>query len=261
MNDSQEKQDLEDIADKLTSLSAAEREILLKSIIKKKRLLRMFVIILDAEADDKASAVFKEARLHFLFKLHGEGTANSELLDLLGLGSSSKIISICLATKPDVDDLMVRLTRDLRLRARGNGIAFSLTLSGSVAPIIKILGIEALDIIKKQLESEVEKMKSEALFELVLTVVNQGYSEDVMDAAKSAGATGGTVVHARQAYGEAAKVWGISLQGEREIVAILAKREQKIEIMKAINAKCGIKSEASGVTISLPVDSVAGLEE
>lgn len=261
MNDSQKQQDLDEIAEKLSDLNAAERETLIKTFIKKKKLLRMFVIILDEKADETATAILKEAHLHFQFKLHGEGTANSELLDLLGLGSSAKLISICIATKPDVDELITKLTRELRLRARGNGIAFSLTLSGAVAPIIRILGIETQELIKKQFESEVEKMKSEALFELVLTVVNQGYSEDVMDAARSAGATGGTVVHARQAYGEAAKVWGISLQGEREIVAILAKREQKIDIMKAINVSCGIKSEAGGVTISLPVDSVAGLEE
>lgn len=260
MNDSQKQQDVEEIAEKLSNLGTAEREALIKTLIKKKSLLRMLVIILDEKADDKASAILKEAHLHLQFKLHGEGTANSELLDLLGLGSS-KLISICLLTKPDVDELMAKLTRELRLRARGNGIAFSLTLSGAVAPIIRILGIDTQELIKKQFESEVEKMKSEALFELVLTVVNQGYSEDVMDAAKTAGATGGTVVHARQTYGEAAKVWGISLQGEREIVAILAKREQKIDIMKAINMKFGIKSEANGVTISLPVDSVAGLEE
>jgi len=261
MTDSQKQQDLDEIAEKLSGLSAAERELLIKTLIKKKRLLRMLVIILDEKADEKAAAILKEACLHFQFKLHGEGTANSELMDLLGLGSSNKLISICLATKPDVDELMVKLTRELRLRARGNGIAFSMTLSGAVAPIIRILGIETQELIKNHYESEVEKMKSEALFELVLSVVNQGYSEDVMDAAKSAGATGGTVVHARQAYGEAAKVWGISLQGEREIVAILVKREQKIDIMKAINLSCGINSAASVVTISLPVDSVVGLEE
>lgn len=261
MSNLQSPIDFEKIYDTISDLGPKDREELIKLIIKKHKMLRLFVVILDPEVCEKADHVFQEEKAHIQFKLHGEGTANSELLDLLGLGTSNKIITICILSEPQAKALMTRITRELRLRARGNGIAFTLTISGSGAPMLRMMDFELGELIKNQRESEVEKMKTEALYELVLAVVNQGYSEEVMNAAKSAGATGGTVVHARQVFGEAAKVWGISLQGEREIVAIVTKREDKLEIMKAINSKCGMRSEAYGVVISLPIDSVAGLEE
>lgn len=261
MNELENKFEPDKIADMLATMDAKERDELLKSILKKKKLLRMLVVILDHEVSEKADGFFKTHHAHFQFKMRGEGTANSEILDLLGLGSSTKTINICIGQKSEIDHIMEELTREFKLRVRGNGIAFILTLSGSVAPIIKMLGINLEELVNKQEEREVEKVKNEAMYELILSVVNQGYSEDVMDAAKSAGATGGTVIHARQMFGESAKVWGITLQGEREIVAIVAKRDQKVELMKAININCGVKSEARGITIALPIDGVAGLED
>ena len=54
---------------------------------------------------------------------------------------------------------------------------------------------------------------------------------------------------------------GITIQQEREIVLILARKKDKGEIMKAINEKCGLQSEAHGVVVSLPVDNVVGLSD
>ena len=76
------------------------------------------------------------------------------------------------------------------------------------------------------------------------------------------GAGGGTVFHTRRVESDdAAAFWGISIQEEREIVLILAKKEQKKAIMEAISQSCGAKTDAHGVVISLPVDEVAGLKK
>ena len=97
---------------------------------------------------------------------------------------------------------------------------------------------------------------------LVLAFVNQGYSEEVMSAARKAGAGGGTVFHTRRVESDdAAAFWGIPIQEEREIVLILAKKDQKKAIMEAISESCGAKTDAHGVVISLPVDEVAGLKK
>ena len=59
-------------------------------------------------------------------------------------------------------------------------------------------------------------------FELIITIINRGFSEDVVDAAKSAGAQGGTVLHARgTGVHEAEKFFGISIQPEKEMVLTL----------------------------------------
>lgn len=94
---------------------------------------------------------------------------------------------------------------------------------------------------------------------VVVAVVNRGFSEDVMNAARTAGAHGGTVLHSRSIGSEEAGAWGLSVQEEKDIVLILAKAEAKVEIMRNITETCGVNSKAQGVVVSLPVDSVMGI--
>ena len=102
---------------------------------------------------------------------------------------------------------------------------------------------------------------AESEYIMIMAIVNQGYSEEVMAVARSAGATGGTVFHSRQMDNEEAmQFFGISVQQEREVVLILAKKEIKLPMMKALGEQCGLQSEAHGIVLSLPVDGVAGLE-
>ena len=94
-------------------------------------------------------------------------------------------------------------------------------------------------------------------YQIIVALVNQGYSEEVMAAARPAGAAGGTVLHSRRVGAEEAlSQWGFSLQEEKEAVMILA----KLAIMQAICDNCGLQSEAQGIVLSLPVDNVVGLE-
>lgn len=104
-------------------------------------------------------------------------------------------------------------------------------------------------------------MTIEITHSFLMVTINQGYSEEVMAAAREAGAAGGTVLHARRLGSEEPiKRWGISIQPEKEIIFILTEQEKKHEIMKVIGEKCGLHTQAQGVIISIPVDAVTGLE-
>ncbi len=97
-------------------------------------------------------------------------------------------------------------------------------------------------------------------YDLIITIVNHGDSDIVMDAAKQAGATGGTVLTGRGlGTKEAEKFFGITIQPEKEVVLIVIKREYKKAIMQSICKTAGLSSEASGITFSLPIDDVIGL--
>ena len=96
--------------------------------------------------------------------------------------------------------------------------------------------------------------------ELVLAVVNEGHTDTVMDAARSAGAAGGTVLHAKGTGGKLGeKFLGFRLADEKELIIIVARSADKAAIMRAITAGCGPETEAGAVTFSLPISSVAGL--
>ena len=94
---------------------------------------------------------------------------------------------------------------------------------------------------------------------LIVTIADKGYSEKVMEAARGAGASGGTVLKAHGTGAEIAKFFGVSISEEKEMVYIVAKRTDRDAIMKAIMEKAGNTTDAHGIVYSLPVDSVAGV--
>ena len=99
-------------------------------------------------------------------------------------------------------------------------------------------------------------------YAMIAAIVNQGYSESVMIAARAAGAAGGTVIHSRSVGNEAISgAWGFAVEDEREIVMIVAESEKKAAIMQAISDECGIKSDAKGIVISMPIEDTIGLAD
>lgn len=97
-------------------------------------------------------------------------------------------------------------------------------------------------------------------YTLIAAAVNPGYSDAAVHAAREAGAKGGTLLHSRSVNdGALMQSWGLNTQDEKEILLIVAEAEAKQEIMKAISEACGLKSEAKGIVLSLPIDHVIGL--
>lgn len=97
-------------------------------------------------------------------------------------------------------------------------------------------------------------------YEMILCVVNTGFSETVMDAAKEEGARGGTVIHARgTANKEAERFFGITVEPDKEIVMILVPAAIKDNVLHAIYRSAGLKTEGQGIAFSIPVDEAVGL--
>lgn len=223
-------------------------------------LLKLLVIIIEPNQTDKVDAILQKSKLHFHFECDAIGTAPSEILDVLGIGRTEKRIVFCLESVGRIQKMIARLHADIYLDKPGHGIAFTLPLSGVSNPVCGAFAKKLEEEAKGQPEKEVEKMKFDAKFDLIMAVLNQGYSDDLMEAAKKAGATGGTILNARHIGAEkAVKFFGISIQAEKEVVWVLAARENKKAIMQGMSQACGAKTDAQGVVFSLPVDHVEGL--
>ena len=96
---------------------------------------------------------------------------------------------------------------------------------------------------------------------LILVAVNQGYTDAVMDTARAAGARGGTVIRARWTGAETVeKFAGITLQAEKEILAIVTPNKDRETIMTRINQEHGLKSESQAAVISLPIAHMTRLD-
>ena len=183
---------------------------------------------------------------------------SSEYDKVLGLDSGEKSLLLTMMPKTDADDLLIRLRRELRLGLSGSGIAFTVPISGANKRVLQMVQ----QVCQEKPKPEMRRaLMQENDYQIIVALVNQGYSEEVMAAARPAGAAGGTVLHSRRVGAEEAlSQWGFSLQEEKEAVMILAKAESKLAIMQAICDNCGLQSEAQGIVLSLPVDNVVGLE-
>lgn len=98
--------------------------------------------------------------------------------------------------------------------------------------------------------------------EVIFCIVNSGYSESVMDAAKKLGARGGTVINARgTANKDAETFFGITIEPEKEIVMILVPASIKDDVLHALYKEAGLDTRGQGIAFTMPVDSVVGLSE
>lgn len=223
--------------------------------------MRIMVLITTPKLAKKAEAMFKEGALPLQYQWNGFGTASSEMIDVLGLGNPEKRILISILQKPFADDMLKKLKENLLIGNVNSGIAFTLPMSGVNSFMLRMLEhLKGSDI---ELPERKEEMKmSDMKHALVVAVINQGYSEEVMDVAREAGAAGGTVVHSRRIGNkEAMGFWGMSIQEEKEMIFIITENDTKTKIMQAVGEKYGMHSEAQGLLISLPIDSVVGLRE
>ena len=98
--------------------------------------------------------------------------------------------------------------------------------------------------------------------EVIFCIVNAGFSEAVMDAAREVGARGGTVLHASgTANIDAEKIFGITIEPEKDVVMILVQSEIRDAVLHALYNSVGLKTEGKGIAFSLPVQDVVGLTE
>ncbi len=96
--------------------------------------------------------------------------------------------------------------------------------------------------------------------EVIFCIVNAGFSDSVMDAAREFGARGGTVIHARgTANSEAEKLYKITVSPEKEIVMILVPQKLKNDILHALYKKVGLQTDGQGIAFSLPVTEAVGI--
>ena len=98
--------------------------------------------------------------------------------------------------------------------------------------------------------------------EVIFCIVNSGYSDLVMDAAKKLGARGGTVISARgTANKDAESFFGITIEPEKDLVMILVPASIKDDVMHALYKEAGLETRGQGIAFAMPVDSVVGISE
>ena len=215
--------------------------------------LYMMVTITNRKYMSKFAALYRENQIEVGTVSLGMGTASSSILDYMGLEDDEKSICFHFVTEATWKKVKKGLQNQLRIDVPGTGIAFTI-------PMSSIGGKRALMFLTEHqpLTWKEESTLKDTRYELLLVVANQGYTGSIMDAARTAGAGGGTVIHAKGTGMEGAAAFlGVELVNEKELVLIVSRTSQKNTIMKAIME--GANPKAGAIVFSLPVTDTAGL--
>lgn len=212
------------------------------------------VAITDRDKGESMLSLYQNTGMHMILATLGHGTATDSHLELYGLEATEKAVIGAIASREGLHQLLRDAKRKLFIDIPGNGVMMSI-------PLKSVAGAKTLAYFSEGKEiGGNPPMTFE--HELIIVVLNEGFADPVMDAARSAGATGGTVLHAKGTGAvRAEKFFGVSLAKERDMIYIVARSEEKAAIMRAINEQTGPATPAGAICFSLPVSSVAGLRQ
>lgn len=213
-----------------------------------KNSIKLVVTIAERGRGKALAKFYAQQGVFCSYQCMGRGTASSDLLDVLGVGTTEKDILICIAARQNTEKLFARLDGDMQGETYGNGIVFDMPVTGLNSLIATVL-------LSGQERTGGMEMNQKTDHSLILITVNQGHTDAVMDTAREAGARGGTVIRARWAGPEdTSQFYGISVQSEKEIIAIVASGDRRNAIMEMVNKKHGLKTEAGAVVCSVGID-------
>ena len=213
--------------------------------------LYYIIAITDHDRGEAMGSLYHAAGLHLILSMPARGTATSEHLAIYGLDATEKCVIAAVGSAQEADSLIRSAKRKLFIDIPGNGVMLTV-------PIKSVAGGKTLSYLTDDLKAGgAPNMNFE--HELITVILNEGYSDFVMDAARAAGAMGGTVLHGKGTTSpESEKFLGVSIAKEKEVILIVARKEQKADIMRSIMTRAGADTDAGAVVFSVPVSEVAG---
>lgn len=214
--------------------------------------MNMILSVIKPEAAEVLSDICDDLSLPPSLSLHGRGTANGSMLELLGIDSTERRLTVTYADKKRTAQFISAQKRRMHIGVPGHGITVAV-------PVKSVGGKSTVNFLYGTDRLEKYAPPSSFAYELIVAIANEGSTDAVMNAARAAGARGGTVLHGKGSAGEGEERFlNISIAEEKEVLLILSVAENKTAIMRSVLEKAGPVSKAGTVLFSLPVSEAAG---
>ncbi len=166
----------------------------------------------------------------------GRGTAASNIAQLLGFGDSYKDIVYIIVEEAILDKVCMAIKAATDNKKRHFGIYF-------VVDVENFLKSGPVADYKEEI-----KMETPASYQMINIIVNKGYAEDAMAAARNAGAGGGTIISAKGTAKEGdAKFFGMEIVPEKEMLMILTPNDKTKQVVEAVKALPCFQKAGSGI--------------
>ena len=226
-------------------------------------MIELLILVSNVNDDKLMKPLYDKYKLPFNFTLYGKGTASSSLLEYFGLEEIRKYIYCSIINTKDRNVILESVLKKLKLNEPGNGICFTIPLSSSTKHILSKFNKE--DVMEKNISIAKQTIddKEKKHYHLIVTIITEGYSEVVMNTAKKAGASGGTLIRGRSLSESNTKrqFLGFSIEPEKDVVLIVANDSIRKTVMDSITKETGLKTKAGAIVFSLPISEAVGLYE
>ncbi|MDI6402292.1 P-II family nitrogen regulator [Balneolaceae bacterium ANBcel3] len=189
--------------------------------------------------------------------LHGRGTGSKECSSFWGITlEPEKDVVLTVVSDEHAEEVLDIISKSLKMEKPGNGIAFILDITRFTGSV----HLQNKD--RKPKDLPLKKMDETAQFELIVSIVNKGFCGDIMAAAKSAGAEGGTIISGRgTGVHEHAKLFSINIEPEKEMILILVPEHSTDKVLEAIVTSGDLNQPGKGIAFVLNVEKAVGINQ
>ena len=214
--------------------------------------MNYLISVVNPGAMDRVCEIAAALDLPQTVTLLGHGTAVQSMLDLIGIESTEKRVIMTVANPEKTRKFIKEMRRQVYIGIPGHGIIMAV-------PIKSVGGGKTLAYLNNgEQQSARYTPELSDRYELIVIVANEGRTDQVMNAARAAGATGGTVLHGKGTGSQNKKFYNVSIAAEKEVILMVAPSDRKAAIMQSVLHHAGPDSDAGAVLFSLPVSEVAG---
>jgi nitrogen regulatory protein PII len=216
--------------------------------------ISLLFIITDEGHDKKVKSILNSFGIKVKTVSNANGTASPSVLDYFGLIERKKAVFMAIIPNYLSKDILNKLNNHFKFDDVGTGVSFTVPISSSNKYLSDVFKNNAPESEEKHMEQE-----NNIKYHLVITIVSEGYLEQVMTAAKRAGSSGGTALKGRGlSDSRPAKILGFNIEPEKDIVLNIVTDRDKKRVMEEITKEVGIKTRGKGVCISVPVEDAVG---
>ena len=196
------------------------------------------------------------------FLLRGYGTSPKDYYDVLGFGEPKKHVILALMKLSHWPSFKTKLGKKFNVTSSRITKGIS-----AIIPLDAIIGVSTYKFVSNQRggnqpQEDVSMIQNSSKYATIFAIVNDGFTDIVMTAARQAGARGGTVIGARGTGNkEIEKFYGVAITPEKQIVMIMVDQEIKDDVLKSVNTAVGFATKGQGIVFAIPTSDVLGIAE
>jgi nitrogen regulatory protein PII len=223
--------------------------------------IELLVAVCEQNKASEVSKILNRHKENFSIIALGKGTAESDGYGLFGFGIMERDIVFAIINTYNIDKIIRVIARRMKFNPKDKkGIVFTLPVNSIEKQFLNLLQNNLMELSMETKQKENQILPNNKKFDLIITIVNRGFSDYVVDAARNSGASGATIIYGRgTGVHEQDNFFGVNINPEKELILILVHKEDREKIMIEITKQASLNQEGKGLCFSVPVNDVAGV--